>query len=66
VTAGSPPLGAIGGVFAPPFLKIGLDAAARLRAAGVFSDEVAPPVVESMAPMSQWLPSAPAPEGEGW
>jgi putative heme transporter len=37
-TAGSLLFGAIGGVFAAPFLKIGVDAVARLRAAGVFSD----------------------------
>ncbi len=37
-TAGSLLFGAVGGVFAAPFLKIGLDAVARLKAAGIFSD----------------------------
>jgi predicted PurR-regulated permease PerM len=47
-TAGSLLFGAIGGVFAAPFLKIGLDAVARLKAAGVFSDEtVASPIEAS-------------------
>ena len=46
-TAGSLLFGAIGGVFAAPFLKIGLDAVARLRAAGVFSDEAAPSSIDS-------------------
>ena len=45
-TAGSLLFGAIGGVFAAPFLKIGLDAVARLRAAGVFSDEAATPSID--------------------
>jgi putative heme transporter len=40
-TAGGLLFGAVGGVFAAPFLKIGLDAVARLKAAGVFSE--APP-----------------------
>ena len=46
-TAGSLLFGAIGGVFAAPFLKIGLDAVARLRAAGIFSDEAAPSSIDS-------------------
>ena len=37
-TAGGLLFGAVGGVFAAPFLKICLDAVARLKAAGVFSD----------------------------
>ena len=40
-TAGGLLFGAVGGVFAAPFLKIGIDAVARLKAAGVFAD--APP-----------------------
>jgi hypothetical protein len=35
-TAGGILFGAVGGVFAAPFVKIGLDAYARVRAAGVF------------------------------
>jgi putative heme transporter len=35
-TAGGIVFGAIGGVFAAPFVKIGLDAYARIKAAGVF------------------------------
>ena len=57
-TAGSLLFGAIGGVFAAPFLKIGLDAVARLRAAGVFSDETAAPAVEPGQPAIVALGSA--------
>jgi predicted PurR-regulated permease PerM len=64
-TAGSLLFGAIGGVFAAPFLKIGLDAVARLRAAGVFSDDVAAAAVESGAPEGPPHTLAPATEGEG-
>ena len=35
-TAGGILFGAVGGVFAAPFVKIGLDAYARIKAAGVF------------------------------
>ena len=64
-TAGSLLFGAIGGVFAAPFLKIVLDAVARLRAAGVLSDEVAAPVVEPEVPAGQPRALAPSLEGEG-
>ena len=37
-TAGSALFGAVGGVFAAPFLKIAVDARLRLKAAGLFSD----------------------------
>jgi predicted PurR-regulated permease PerM len=37
-TAGSALFGAVGGIFAAPFLKIFLDARLRLKAAGLFSD----------------------------
>jgi len=49
-TAGSLLFGAIGGVFAAPFLKIGVDAAARLRAAGVFSDAPSEPSLDLAGP----------------
>ena len=39
-TAGGLLAGAVGGVFAAPFLKIGVDAYARLREAGLFGDPV--------------------------
>jgi predicted PurR-regulated permease PerM len=35
-TAGGIVFGAVGGVFAAPFVKIGLDAYARVKAAGLF------------------------------
>jgi predicted PurR-regulated permease PerM len=38
-TAGGILFGAVGGVFAAPFVKIGLDAYARIKAAGVFGRE---------------------------
>ncbi len=62
-TAGSLLFGAIGGVFAAPFLKIAIDAVARLRAAGVFSDEVAA-AVEPGQPASLALGSAASPTQE--
>ena len=37
-TAGGLLAGAVGGVFAAPFLKIGMDAHAKIKAAGVFDD----------------------------
>ena len=62
-TAGSLLFGAIGGVFAAPFLKIAIDAVARLRAAGVFSDEVAA-AVEPGQPASLALGSVASPTQE--
>jgi predicted PurR-regulated permease PerM len=41
-TAGGILFGAVGGVFAAPFVKIGLDAYGRIREAGVFGRERAP------------------------
>ena len=38
-TVGGILFGAVGGVFAAPFVKIGLDAYARTKAAGVFGGE---------------------------
>jgi len=64
-TAGGLLFGAIGGVFAAPFLKIGLDAVARLRAAGVFSDELAATAVKPVVPAKQPHTLRPSPEGEG-
>jgi predicted PurR-regulated permease PerM len=49
-TAGGLLFGAIGGVFAAPFLKIGLDATARLKAAGVFAEEGAAPALDPGPP----------------
>ena len=49
-TAGSLLFGAIGGVFAAPFLKIFLDAMARLKAAGLFSDAAALPTLSAPDP----------------
>jgi predicted PurR-regulated permease PerM len=42
-TAGGILFGAVGGVFAAPFVKIGLDAYARVKAAGVFGTGALPP-----------------------
>jgi putative heme transporter len=58
-TAGGILFGAVGGVFAAPFVKIGLDAYARVRAAGVFgrwtpsvadADASAAPAADEAAP----------------
>jgi putative heme transporter len=46
-TAGGILAGAVGGVFAAPFLKIGVDAYGRLRNAGLFGQP--PPVIEPQA-----------------
>jgi len=51
-TAGSLLFGSIGGVFAAPCLKIGLDAVSRLKAAGIFSDpasDLPPEAAETLA-----------------
>ena len=63
-TAGSLLFGAIGGVFAAPFLKIAIDAVARLRAAGVFSDEAAAPAVVPGQPAIVAPDSATSPQME--
>jgi len=54
-TAGGILFGAVGGVFAAPFVKIGLDAHERIKAAGVFGDgapsrEGAGPTAERAGP----------------
>jgi predicted PurR-regulated permease PerM len=55
-TAGSMLFGAVGGVFAAPFLKIVVDARLKLKAAGLFSDATAVPGTGA---------GAGAPPGEG-
>jgi putative heme transporter len=42
-TAGGILFGAVGGVFAAPFVKIGLDAHSKMKAAGMFADPAADP-----------------------
>ena len=55
-TAGGIAFGAVGGVFAAPFLKIGLDAYRRMKEAGLFGDLA--PVAEVATPEGGAAPSA--------
>jgi predicted PurR-regulated permease PerM len=60
-TAGGLLAGAVGGVFAAPFLKIAIDAHAKLKDAGVFAEPgAAPPALDVAA---QPLPDAAGPPG---
>ena len=49
-TAGSALFGAVGGVFAAPFLKIALDARLKMKQAGLFSSEAASGVATAEGP----------------
>jgi putative heme transporter len=60
-TIGGIAAGAIGGVFAAPFTKIALDAYSRLRAAGMFDEDVKPSetVIVEIGPPGTGPPGAP-------
>ena len=66
-TAGSLLFGAVGGVFAAPFLKIALDARLKLKAAGLFGEAAAEKMRASRrgdgAPDGPAVPAPPGPPG---